>query len=120
MEGIRGCWPWYCAGNEPMSDLISQLTSEDLLALCGIFIGLVAIIGGISIGLVAVISYHYRRSRMDEFEATLKMEMLERGMSAADIAQVLQARAEAPAEQSTVVIGGTSGWCWPRGIFVKS
>lgn len=101
-----------------MSELLSQLTSEDLLALCGIFLGLVAIIGGLSIGLVAVISYHYRRSRMDDIEATLKMEMIQRGLSADDIRKVLEARA-AECGQNAIVIGGHTDWAGMRRGFAK-
>jgi hypothetical protein len=90
--------------------LISQLKGEDLLALCGIFLGLVAILGGISIGLVAVISHHFRRSRMDDIEATLKMEMLERGMSAAEIQQVLEARGSDSCAPQGMAFNGFGGW----------
>ncbi len=100
-----------------MFELLSRLTSEDLLALCGIFLGLVAIVGGLSIGLVAVISYHYRRSRMDDIEATLKMEMIQRGMSADEISKVLEARAAECAPKAT---GGNAGWAGLRREFAKT
>lgn len=101
-----------------MSELLSRLTSEDLLALCGIFLGLVAIIGGLSIGLVAVISYHYRRSRMDDIEATLKMEMIQRGLSAEDIRKVLEARA-AECGPPANMVGANAGWAGMRRGFAK-
>ncbi len=99
-----------------MSELLSQLTSDELLALCGIFLGLVAIVGGLSIGLVAVVSYHYRRSRMDDIEATLKMEMIQRGMSADEISKVLEARA---AECAPKPMGSHAGWAGMRRGFAK-
>jgi hypothetical protein len=100
-----------------MSELLSRLTSEDLLALCGIFLGLVAIVGGLCIGLVAVVSYHYRRSRMDDIEATLKMEMIQRGMSADEISKVLEARA---AECVPKAMSGNAGWAGLRREFAKT
>jgi len=102
-----------------VSELLSRLTSEDLLALCGIFLGLVAIIGGLSIGLVAVVSYHYRRSRMDDIEATLKMEMIQRGMSAEDIRKVLEARA-AEVGPNAIAIGRNADWAGMKRGFAKS
>jgi hypothetical protein len=102
-----------------MDELLSRMTSDELLALCGIFLGLVAILGGLSIGLVAVISYHYRRSRMDDMEATLKMEMIQRGMSADEISKVLEARA-AECPPKSILIGGPAGWRGPRREFAKS
>ncbi len=42
-----------------------------------------------------MVSSHYRRSQLDEMEATLKMEMIQRGMSAEEIAKVLGARISA-------------------------
>jgi hypothetical protein len=75
-----------------MNDLISKLNGGELLALCGILLGLFALIGGMTIGFAKVISEHYRKSQRDEMEATLKMEMIQRGMSAGEIKQVLEAK----------------------------
>jgi hypothetical protein len=44
------------------------------------------------ITVVAILTDHYRKTQLDEMKATLKMEMIERGMSAAESAQVLQAK----------------------------
>jgi hypothetical protein len=74
-----------------MHDLLSKLDHEDILALCGMIVGVIAIVGGISVAITKVISAHYRRSQLDEMEATLKMEMIQRGMSAGEIKQVLEA-----------------------------
>ena len=74
-----------------MADLLSKLDHEDILALCGMLVGVVAIVGGISVAITKVISAHYRKTQLDEMEATLKMEMIQRGMSAEEIKQVLDA-----------------------------
>ena len=75
-----------------MDDLVTKLDQETLLGLCGMLLGAIAIIGGISVTITHVMSAHYRRTQLDEMEATLKMEMIQRGMSAEDITQVLGAR----------------------------
>jgi hypothetical protein len=93
-----------------MDGLLSRLTNEDLLALSGLLLGLVAILGGLSIGLVSVVTYHFRRSRKDDIEATLKMEMLERGMSAEEIQTVLAARADGCASPQSAIITGARLW----------
>jgi uncharacterized membrane protein YcjF (UPF0283 family) len=74
-----------------MHDLLSKLDHEDILALCGMMVGVIAIIGGISVVITKVVSAHYRKSQLDEMEATLKLEMVQRGMSAGEIKQVLEA-----------------------------
>jgi hypothetical protein len=73
-----------------MHEVISKLSNEDIIALCGIFIGLVAVLGLVAAILTAVISTNRRRTQQFEIEASLKMEMIERGMSAAEIKQILE------------------------------
>jgi hypothetical protein len=102
-----------------MYELLSRMTSDELLALCGIFLGLVAIVGGLFIGLAAVISYHFRRSRIDDIEATLKLEMIHRGMSADEISKVLEARAS-ECTPRPMVIGGNASRHGLRREFAKS
>lgn len=75
-----------------MSELLSKLNGGELLGLCGILLGLVAIVGSITVAITKVVAAHYRRTQLDEMEATLKMEMIQRGMSAAEIKQVLEAK----------------------------
>ncbi len=53
---------------------------------------LVGMVGGVAISIVAIVTDYFRRSRRDEMDATLKMEMLERGMSADEIIKVLRTR----------------------------
>src|SRR5262245_60075802 len=79
-----------------MHDLLSKLDHEDVLALCGMLVGVVAILGGITVAVTKVVSGHYRRTQLDDMEATLKMEMIQRGMSAAEIKQVLEANMRGP------------------------
>jgi hypothetical protein len=73
-----------------MQEIISKLGSEEIIAVCGIFVGMVAVLGGVSIAITGVISSNRRRAQRDEIEASLKMEMIERGLSAADIKQILE------------------------------
>ncbi len=74
------------------NELVTKLDGGEILGLCGIIVGLLALIGGIVVAITKVVASYYRRTQLDEMEATLKMEMIQRGMSAADIKQVLEAR----------------------------
>ena len=70
-----------------------QGIDQDLvLPLAGMGVGVIAILGGITVAITKVVSAHYRRSQLDEMEATLKMEMIQRGMSSDEITKVLGAR----------------------------
>jgi hypothetical protein len=44
------------------------------------------------VGVTLIVSINNRKMQRDDMEATLKMEMIERGMSAEDIERVLAAR----------------------------
>lgn len=57
----------------------------------GQLIGLVSIIGGLLVAAVAVTVTQWRRVRIAEFECALKQQMLEKGMSPAEIEQVMRA-----------------------------
>jgi hypothetical protein len=74
---------------------LAELSEEALLGLCGILLGAFAILGGITVAITLVVSSHYRRKMRDDMEATLKMEMIQRGMSADEITKVLGARMSA-------------------------
>jgi hypothetical protein len=80
-----------------MNDLLAKLSSEDILALGGMLMGLVAILGGFTVAITKVVASNQRKSQLDEMEATLKMEMVQRGISANEIALVLRTRMESPA-----------------------
>jgi hypothetical protein len=57
----------------------------------GPFIALVAIVGGLLIPLAAIIGTFTYKHRRLHVEAALKQQMIERGMSAEEIREVLQA-----------------------------
>lgn len=71
---------------------IPVLNGGEFLGLCGIVLGLIAILGGLIFGCTTVVAVYKRRVQLDEMEATLKMEMIQRGMSAGEIKQVLEAK----------------------------
>ncbi|HEX3726788.1 MAG TPA: hypothetical protein VHV08_11125 [Pirellulales bacterium] len=75
-----------------MSELLAKLDNDSILALGGMLVGMVAILGGMTVAITKLMASYYRKTQLDEMEATLKMEMIERGMSADDIARILQAR----------------------------
>jgi hypothetical protein len=66
----------------------SGLSREEAIALC---VGL-AIIGSVIVAVTKLVSNHFRKTQLDDMEATLKMEMIQRGMTAGDIKQVLEAK----------------------------
>jgi len=75
-----------------MHDLVSKLDGGEFLGLCGILLGLTAVLGGVGIAIAKVVAAHFRRTQLDEMEATLKLEMIQRGMSADEIKRVLESR----------------------------
>jgi hypothetical protein len=46
--------------------------------------------------LTTIITSHRRKSQRDEMETTLKLEMVQRGMSVDEIERVLSAKSQAP------------------------
>jgi hypothetical protein len=58
----------------------------------------VAIVCATVVLLVAILCHNWRRARLNELEATLKQDMLNRGLPAADIERVLSASAANPPE----------------------
>jgi hypothetical protein len=75
-----------------MHDVISSADSWMVIPLAGMLVGVIAILCGSTVAFAKVVSAHYRRSQLDEMEATLKMEMIQRDMSADEIERVLAAR----------------------------
>jgi hypothetical protein len=71
---------------------VQHLNGGEFLGLCAIVGAFLAIAGGIVAVITKIVSTHYRRTQLDEMEATLKMEMVQRGMSADEITRVLDAR----------------------------
>jgi hypothetical protein len=72
-----------------MGEFLSKFNGGEL-------IGLVSVLGGLLIAVLAVVVSQWRRVRVTELEAALKQQMLERGMSAAEIEQVVRATREKP------------------------
>lgn len=67
-----------------MSDFLSRFDGGEL-------IGLVAVVGGLLIAVISIVSHQWRRVRVAEYEASLKQQMLDKGLSAGEIEQVLKA-----------------------------
>ena len=56
-------------------------------------LGIVVPIGSLlAVIMTAILTNHYRKLQRDDMEATLKMEMIQRGMPAEEIERVLAAR----------------------------
>src|SRR5262245_47292123 len=71
----------------------------------GEIIGFVAVLGGLLTGILAVLAAHWRSVRLAELEASLKQQMLARGMSAAEIEQVLRSSAHSRPSQEPAFTG---------------
>jgi hypothetical protein len=89
-----------------MSEILSKLDNNDIIALCGILVGVIAVVGGIMVAITTVVVAYLRRSRLDDMEATLKLEMLQRGMSAEEIKAVLETSLGKPATTRHAWWGG--------------
>jgi hypothetical protein len=100
-----------------MLELLRNADEGVILGLAGMLVGVVGIIGGISVAITKVVSSHYRRTQLNEMEATLKMEMIQRGMSAAEIKQVLEARMDSAKPASMADwLGAMPPFGAPRGF----
>ena len=58
------------------------------------FMAFVAVLVGPMIAIVAIVATQWRRVRVAELDAGLKQQMLDKGMSAAEIEQVMKASQE--------------------------
>jgi hypothetical protein len=67
----------------------------------GEIIGLVAVTGGLLVAIIATAATQWRRVRVAEIEASLKQQMLDKGMSAAEIEAVMRAGQEVSGFSST-------------------
>jgi catalase (peroxidase I) len=76
-----------------MSEIIAKFDA-------GQIIGLVAVVIGPIVAIVAILTHQWRKVRIAEMEGALKQQMLDKGMSAAEIEQVLGASQE-PARRSS-------------------
>ena len=66
-----------------MNEFLSMLNGGQLIGLIAVVLGPIAVI-------ITVIASQWRRVRIAELEATLKQQMLDKGMSAAEIEQVMR------------------------------
>jgi hypothetical protein len=83
-----------------MNDVVTAQVSNGFISLCGMGLGLVAILACAALCVTAVVAYNRRKTLSDEMEATLKIEMIERGMSADDIERILHAKMGTPEVKS--------------------
>ena len=81
-----------------MSELLDKFNAGQL-------IGLTAVMIGPLIAIVAIITGGWRSVRVAELEASLKQQMLDKGMSAADIEQVMQANQKSSRSGKVVPTG---------------
>lgn len=80
-----------------MAELVSKLNGNDLTMF--LFLTIIGVLGG-GIGVIALVLHHWHRVRVTEMEIALKQQMLDKGMSAAEIVQVIKASKEATAEEA--------------------
>ncbi len=73
-----------------MQTIIETLSGEPAL-LVGTILGALGILGGATIAVSAIISDSWRKVRQVEELNAIKMQMLERGMTAEDIVKVISA-----------------------------
>jgi len=82
--------------------MLQLLIDNPWLALCGLIAGVI-----VACTAIVVITDYFRKSHQAEIDATLKQDMLNRGMSAADIKTVLEACADG--EATRLALGGNQG-----------
>lgn len=75
-----------------MNDLFNGLDGDALVAMVGMLVGVVAIVSIASVIVIGLILAHRRKAQRDEMAATLKLEMIQRGMSAGEIERILSAQ----------------------------
>ncbi len=71
----------------------------------GQLIGFVAVVGGLTLAGIAVIATQWRRVRVAEMHACLKQQMLDKGMSAAEIEQVMKANPDSKEDGEVSLTG---------------
>ena len=76
-----------------MSEFLSKFSAGEI-------IGLVAVVGGLLCGIIAVISDFFYKIRKSDNVTRLKQDMLDRGMSAAEIQTIIDAGAKNPASSA--------------------
>jgi hypothetical protein len=76
-----------------MVELLSKFDAGELIAV-------IAIVGGLICGTIVMIGDYWYKIRKAELQAKLKQEMLERGMSADEMRDVLEVGTKTPKLQS--------------------
>ena len=66
-----------------MLELLNKFEPGELIALT-------AVVGGALVAIIAVVSYQWGKVRVAELDSALKQQMLEKGMSADEIEQVMK------------------------------
>ena len=69
-----------------MAPLIAYVRVDDIVLVA------IPILSVLVVLMTAILTNHHRKLQRDDMEATLKMEMIQRGMTAEDIERVLAAR----------------------------
>jgi SOS response regulatory protein OraA/RecX len=77
-----------------MSEFLAKFSGGEMIALVAVMIGPV-------VAIVAVVASQWRRVRIVEMEAALKQQMLDKGMSAAEIEKVMTASSNGVASISS-------------------
>jgi hypothetical protein len=72
----------------------------------GLIIAMAAMILSMTVAIVWTVAYHWRKARLAAYNARLKQLMIERGMPATEIRDVL----EAGADLKDLECGGSKGW----------
>jgi len=69
-----------------MAPLIASFSTEEVVIVA------LPILSVLVVLMTAILTHHHRSLQRDDMESTLKMEMIQRGMSAEEIERVLAAR----------------------------
>ena len=69
-----------------MAPIFAAINEEEILFVA------IPILSVLIVLMTAILTSHHRKMQRDDMEATLKMEMIQRGMSAEEIERVLAAR----------------------------
>jgi hypothetical protein len=80
-----------------MSELLSKFNAGEIIGLVAVLIGPIVLI-------VAILATNWRRVRIAEVEGALKQQMLDKGMSAAEIEQVIVTSTGDPAVDRAALV----------------
>jgi hypothetical protein len=86
-----------------MEELLARMNSDDVVAVVFLVLAFIA-------GLVVWLSLQWRLHRRTELEASLKHEMLDRGMTADEIERVLHAGMHGARRESGIPTHSRAAW----------